>query len=253
MIRRWLARAWTRIRRLRRWQQALLLLVGLAGAAVSAFAALTLYSQSQSNSTRYIRRWFDDPAQRPALSTPRDRCGDAPFVLPTEGLIGLLWRDSAIPYNIFRRHSGLDIFGDGAPGTVPVYAAYEGYVTRLPDWKSSLIIRHDDPLHPGRTIWTYYTHMARSDGDESFIDAAFPPGTSEQWVEQGTLLGYQGDYSGSAVPVGLHLHISIVKSEPDGSFMNESRPANTLDPSPYFGMPLNIAEQPPRPITCADA
>jgi hypothetical protein len=246
-------RLWRWFRRRRWWQQGLLALLGLVGAAGAAFAALTLYSQSQSNSTRYIRRWFDDAAQRPALTTPRERCGDAPFVLPSEGLVGLLWADPAAPYNVLRRHSGIDIFGDGAPGTVPVVAAYEGYLTRLQDWKSTVIIRHDDPLHPGDTIWTYYTHMASRDGDKSYIDAAFPPGTTEQWVAQGALLGYQGDYSGSAIPVGLHVHFSIVQSDSGGSFKNESRVANTLDPSPYFGLPLNIAEQSGRPIRCADA
>lgn len=243
-------RLWAHARRLRWWQKGIIVVIGLLGAGGSAFAALTYYSQTQSNSTRYIRRWFDDAANRPDLTTPREQCPDAPFLLPSEGLIGLLWRDSAAPYNIFRRHTGLDIFGNGEPGEVPVYAAYEGYLTRLPEWKSTVIIRHDDPLEPGRTIWTYYTHMASRDGDDSFVDAAFPPGTSEQWVEQGTLLGYQGQYSGSVIPVGLHLHFSIVTSEPDGSFKNESRATNTLDPSPYFGMPLDISTKPDRPIRC---
>ena len=80
------------------------------------------------------------------------------------------------PYNILRRHTGLDIFGDGAPGTVPVYAAYDGYLTRLPDWKSTVIIRHDDPLQPGRTIWTYYTHMASQDGEILVCRRRFPTG-----------------------------------------------------------------------------
>ncbi|MCD4685647.1 MAG: M23 family metallopeptidase [Anaerolineae bacterium] len=171
-------------------------------------------------------------------------------MLPSEGFVGLLWNDPAAPYNVLRRHTGLDIFGDGAPGEVPVYAAYEGYLTRLDDWKSTVIIRHDDPLQPGRTIWTYYTHMASKDGDTSFIAAGFPPGIGEVWVTQDTLLGYQGEYNGSGVPIGLHVHFSIVKSDADGSFRNEARIANTLDPSPYFGLPLNIKDQPDRPVLC---
>jgi len=234
------------------WKKALLALAGVAGTLGGGFVLLTLYSQTQSNSTRYIQRWFADRANRPDLSTiQRDPCPGAPFLLPSDGLIGLLWRDSALPYNIFKRHSGIDIFGDGEPGTVPVYAAYDGHLTRLPDWKATVIIRHDDPLHPGRTIWTYYTHMASRDGSQSYIAAEFPPGTEGVWVRQGTLLGYQGEYSGSTLrPVGLHVHFSIVKSEPDGSFKNETQAGNTLDPSPYLGMKVSIKGKPSRPIRC---
>jgi hypothetical protein len=79
----------------------------------------------------------------------------------------------------------------------------------------------------------------------------FPPGTSEVWVAQGTLLGYQGEYSGNSImPVGLHVHFSIVKSDSDGSFKNEARTGNTLDPSPYLGMDVNIKHLPERPILC---
>ncbi len=239
-------------RRLARWQQVLLAVLSLAGAAAGGFVALTLYSQLQSNSARAIQRWFSDSSSRPTLTTmQRTPCPGAPFLLPSSGLIGLLWRDTAFPYNVLRRHTGIDIFGDGEPGTVPVYAAYDGWLTRLPTWKASVIIRHDDPLQPGRTIWTYYTHMASRDGNTSYVADAFPPGTREVWVAQGTLLGYQGEYSGKALaPVGMHVHVSIVLSEPDGSFKNEARLSNTLDPSPYFGMPLNIADRPARPIRC---
>jgi len=227
-------------------------LIGLVGAVGGGVVALRVYSRAQSDSNRYIVRWFSDPASRADLITvQRAPCPGAPFLLPSDGLIGLLWGDPAAPYTLFRRHSGIDIFGDGAPGQVPVVAAYDGYLTRLPDWKASVIIRHDDPLQPGRTIWTYYTHMASRDGSVSFIAPAFPPGTRDVWVRQGTLLGYQGEYAGnSPAPIGMHLHFSIVKSGPDGSFKNEARVGNTLDPSPYLGMPLAIAAKPARPIRC---
>lgn len=241
----------TRFRRLAWWKKGALIAVGLLGTGGGGFVVLTLVSQAQSNSPEAIGAWFDDAAHRPGLTTPREACPGAPFVLPSEGLIGLLWRDPAAPYNLFRRHTGLDIFGDGKPGEVPVYAAYDGYLTRLPDWKATVIIRHDDPLQPGRIIWTYYTHMAPADGSTSYVSEAFPPGTQDVWVEQGTLLGFQGEYSGSTLrPVGLHVHFSIVTSETDGSFKNEAALGNTLDPSPYFGMALNISSQPDRPIRC---
>ena len=63
------------------------------------------------------------------------------------------------------------------------------------------------------------------------------------FIKVGTLLGYQGNYSGSAsYPVGVHLHFSIVLSDVDGNFKNELEIKNTLDPSPYFALPLNGKE-----------
>ena len=40
-------------------------------------------------------------------------------------------------------------------------------------------------------------------------------------------------------PVGVHLHFSIVRDDGSGHFTNELENANTLDPSPYFGLNLN--------------
>ncbi len=45
-----------------------------------------------------------------------------------------------------------------------------------------------------------------------------------------------------ASPVGVHLHFSIVKDNGQGKFLNELDAANTLDPSPYLGLPLNVNE-----------
>ena len=230
-----------------------LLIGSLIVLSVISYGIIALYSRSQSNSIAPIRRWFNDRSARPGLMTERDQqpCPGAPFILPSDGFIGLIWHDPVGPYNIVNRHSGIDIFGDGQPGNVPVYAAYDGWLTRLADWRATVIIRHDDPLQPGRVIWTYYTHMASEDGTASYIADDFPPDTHEMPVTQGALLGYQGDYSGNTQrPVGLHVHFSIVQSEPDGSFKNEARADNTLDPSPYLGMPVNIASLPDRPIGC---
>jgi hypothetical protein len=239
-----------RLRKYWRW----LVVAGIAALVVgiSAPTLLRLYSRAQSNSIDPIQRWFNDPSSRPGLATVMNgqACPGAPFILPSDGFIGLLWNDSAGPYTVLNTHSGIDIFGDGAPGSVPVYAAYAGYLTRLDDWLSSVIIRHDDPLQPGRTIWTYYTHMAARDGSQSYIVPQFPPGTFEQPVEQGVLLGYQGEYSGGRGLVGLHLHFSIVLSDANGAFTNQDRIVNTLDPSPYLGLPVNIADLPARPIRC---
>jgi len=210
-----------------------------------------LWYRSGGESNSYIREWFIRPDSRYELATEGGvACDGAPFIIPSDGFIGLLWADPARPYNPLRRHTGVDIFGDGDPGTVANYAAYNGYLTRLANWKSTVIIRHDDPLQPGQTIWTYYTHMANDNGSQSFIVTDFPPGTSNVWVEQGTLLGYQGTFSGTGPPIGMHLHFSIVKSDEDGIFLNEAVLENTLDPSLYLGLPLDINDNPDRPIRC---
>ncbi|NPV56827.1 MAG: M23 family metallopeptidase [Anaerolineae bacterium] len=182
----------------------------------------------------YIRHPSDhDDWRIPALQA----CSDAPFLFPTDGYVGFLWDDSFRPGH---QHQGIDIFAGTQPGETPVYAVYDGYLTRLSDWRSSVIIRvPSDPLMPGRQIWTYYTHMADQNGN-SYIADEFPPGTTELPVQAGTLLGYQGDYSGDPNnPVGVHLHFSIVLDDGEGHFRNELEIRNTLDPSPYFNMNLN--------------
>jgi len=186
----------------------------------------------------HFREYMRDPSAHKGWAiTAKQRCTNAPFQNPTDGYIGFLWGDSFRPGH---SHQGLDIFGGSEPGITPVYAAFDGYLSRQPDWKSSLIIRiPSDPLHPGEQIWTYYTHLADESG-KSYISADFPPETSEVFVKAGTLLGLQGNYSGTPNnPVGVHLHFSIVKDNGSGRFLNELEIKNTLDPSPYFNLPVN--------------
>jgi len=188
--------------------------------------------------TLRLMSWFRDPQTHSNWEIRAgEACEGAAFVFPTNGYIGFLWGDSFRPGHT---HQGIDIFGSPMEDRTPIIAAYDGYLTRLTDWKSSVIIRiPDDPLQPGRQIWTYYTHMASSQG-ESYIEPAFPPGTHDLFIEQGTLLGYQGNYSGNpGNPTGIHLHFSIVLDDEQGNFRNELEFKNTLDPSPYFGMQLN--------------
>jgi len=178
----------------------------------------------------------------------RSRCGEAPYLMPTSGLIGYIWDDSFHPGH---RHQGLDIFGGTEAGVTPVYAAASGYLTRLSGWAGSLIIRiPNDELNPGSQVWNYYTHLADAAGN-SFIEPRFYPGIFEEYVEAGTLLGYQGNFSGDPNnPVGVHLHFSIVQDDGLGNFTNELEIGNTLDPSPYFGMEMNATRNPDELPTC---
>jgi murein DD-endopeptidase MepM/ murein hydrolase activator NlpD len=213
---------------------------------ISTLAIITLvtgyyvfrYFRSPVTRSQRVLAWLKDSDSHPDWAvTANERCKGAPLSLPTDGHIGYLWGDQ---FSINHKHQGIDIFSGKSSGETPVYSVYDGYLTRLSDWKSSVIIRiPNDPLSVGRQIWVYYTHMADENG-QSYIADAFPPGSSELFVSAGTVLGYQGNYSGDpGNPTGVHLHLSIVISDPSGLYKNELKITNTLDPSPYFGLPLN--------------
>jgi len=227
-----------------KWIIGLLVVLGLVG-------WYFLY-RSPINPQRILlfRKYIRDPESHPDWQIqPGERCNSAPFIFPTRGMVGFLWGDS---FRLGHTHQGIDIFGGKKAGEVPVYAAYGGYLSRLPDWKSSLIIRIPaDPLLPSRQIWTYYTHMADQAGN-SFIASQFPPGTAEVPVKAGTLLGYQGDFSGDPDnPTGLHLHFSIVQDDGSGRFLNELEFKNTMDPSDYFQLDLNARKNIDKIPLCA--
>ena len=202
-----------------------------------------MYSMYKPNAKRLLtfRTWIRNPASHPDWKvTAGSQCESAPFLFPTDGFVGFLWGDSFRPGH---SHQGIDIFAGTDVGITPVTSAYPGYLTRLSDWISTVIVRvPSDPLKPNRQIWLYYTHMADQFGN-SFISDEFPAGTVEEPIEAGTFLGYQGNYSGEPNnPVGVHLHFSIIEDDGNGRFKNELEIKNTLDPSTYLGLPLNAYE-----------
>ena len=206
----------------------------------------------QGQRARTYLQWAtgDEAERAPLVTVQRDVCPGAPFVLPTDGFIGLLYGDPNSPYSPSGPHQGIDIFSNAEPGIMPVYAAYDGFIYREANWRSALIQRvPNDPLQPGRQIWLYYAHMADRDGN-SFIEPAFLPGEEEVFVEQGTLLGYTGDYNGESLrAIWVHLHFAIVLGDGSGRDTNELEFANTLDPSPYLGLPVNYACR-SEPLNC---
>jgi peptidoglycan LD-endopeptidase LytH len=227
-------------------------LIGVLVVGLLAGLGIYLYREFRSSGARslVVGTFLRDPASQSKLVMKAGtKCGSAPFTFPTDGLIGYLWDDSFRPGH---RHQGLDIFARTEVGVTPVNAAYPGYLTRQPDWKSSVIVRvPSDPLMPGRQLWVYYTHMADKNGN-SYISADFPPGTNEKYIGAETFLGYQGNYSGDPNnPVGVHLHISIVKDDGAGHFKNELDINNTYDPSPYFGLALNANQNTDQIPVCA--
>jgi murein DD-endopeptidase MepM/ murein hydrolase activator NlpD len=216
-----------------------LVLIVLAGLTV----LLVINRLDKNPRSLQVIRFIRNPEKYPHWEVAAlERCNDAPFLLPTDGYIGFLWDDSFRPGH---HHTGLDIFGGTEPGIIPIYAVYDGYLNRESDWKSTVIMRvPSDPLNPDHQIWLYYTHMADPYGNDLIVDD-FPPGSHEVFVPAGTLLGYQGNFSGKAgSPTGVHLHFSIVKDDGNGGYLNETILANTLDPSPYFNINLNAKENP---------
>jgi peptidoglycan LD-endopeptidase LytH len=214
-------------------------------------AAATAYYTYRPNAARLDKffLWRRNPAAHADWKlVAGSQCGSAPFLFPTDGFSGFLWGDS---FGLRHTHQGIDIFAGTDIGITRVIAAYPGYLRRLPEWKSAVIVRvPDDPLQPGHQIWLYYTHMADRTGS-SFISDEFPAGTSEKFIEAGTFLGYQGNYSGDpGNPTGIHLHFSIVEDDGNGQFKNELNIKNTLDPSPYLGLPLNAYENRDRVPLC---
>lgn len=224
----------------------------LSGLAVTGLVAAYFFwfsPSGRSSRTRNLLAFLRNPqSHQDWVTGALQRCGDAPFQMPTSGYIGYLWDDS---FRVGHRHQGIDVFGGGEPGDTPIYAAYDGYLSREQDWKSSVIIRiPSDPLNPAKQIWMYYTHMAYESG-ESLIASDFPAGSHEVYVTAGTLLGYQGNYSGTpGNPTGVHLHFSIVMDDGAGNYLNELDIANTLDPSPYLGMLLNNNGNGITPVAC---
>ena len=226
------------------------IMLSIVAVAIVAGAGTVIYIY-RPNTARLLsfRTWIRNPASNPDWKLAAgSQCGSAPFIFPTDGFAGFLWGDS---FRLGHSHQGIDIFAGTDVNITPVIAAYPGYLTRLPDWKSSVIVRvPEDPLLPGRQIWLYYTHMADKFGN-SFISEEFPAGTFDKFIEAGTFLGNQGDFSGDPNnPTGVHLHFSIVEDDGTGQFKNELEIENTLDPSPYLGLPLNAYENRDRIPLC---
>ncbi len=242
--------SWLAERRNRQWIAVGLLVVALL-IVVSRLLRLPKGGIDPRNEA-FIGWWTASYEERLKLITARrEVCPGAPFILPADGYIGLLYGDPRPPYSSTHLHQGIDIFGTQPLGQTPVISAYPGFLTRLADWKSSVIVRvPQDPLQPGRQIWLYYTHMADERGT-SFIAEDFPAGSHEVPVAAGTLLGHQGDYSGDPNnPVGIHLHFSVVRDDGLGSFRNELEFGNTLPLSPYLGLPLEAGEARTWPVAC---
>lgn len=162
-------------------------------------------------------------------------CPDAPWQLPTSAEMGVWWLTQSLIF-----------MGEGFEGNVPVYAVADGILMRHADWRDAVAILHDDPVRPGKKVWTYYAGMAPAWGNESYVAAGFPPGAEGIPVKKGQLLGYQGTAHGEIMAIWPHATFGVAEPlHADGSFpyhvLSEETPSSPLDPhtfldpSPYLG------------------
>ncbi|MGC9398227.1 MAG: glycosyltransferase family 39 protein [Anaerolineae bacterium] len=167
-----------------------------------------------------------------------NRCPDAPWRLPSASQLGMWWYNKALGF-----------MGLGHQNSVPVYAVADGLLTRRETWNDAVAIQHNDPLHPGKKVWTFYGGMADSANRQSFVAEAFPPGVENVPVEAGELLGYQGRWWQG--PLWVHVHFAITPARADGTFpaalVNRADERDTplpydlqktglLVPTPYLGL-----------------
>jgi Dolichyl-phosphate-mannose-protein mannosyltransferase len=168
-----------------------------------------------------------------------DVCPAVTWRLPSDGSLG-----------VQSSEGGIDFFGHGNEGSIPVYAVADGLLTRRPEWVDAVAILHDDPLRPREKIWAFYGGMAAANGADSYVAKDFPQGTKNFPVKSGQLLGYQGSWSG--VPLWgtwLHTFFAVLDASGKNTFP-ENITGNVLNPAPYLGINIESGNKNPQALKC---
>jgi len=171
-------------------------------------------------------------------------CPGASWQIPSDGTLGVQWREG-----------GLNFFGQGKEGTVPVRAVADGLLLRKEDWMNSVAILHDDPLHAGKKVWSYYDDLAASNGTDSYIMKDFPAGSAGVPVKAGQLLGYQGTWSGTPLwRRWMHVHFAIFRSTNSNGFPQNLAMEDILDPTAYLNVELETRteNENTQPLKCGE-
>jgi hypothetical protein len=172
------------------------------------------------------------------------QCPGAPWRLPTQADLGLQWEKEGLK---------LDLYGKMPEGADPVYAVADGLLSHPKDTPGMLMIQHDDPLNPGRKVWSVYWNLLKANGVDELISPDFSPGRSAIPVLQGQLLGYQGSYSGRpGFPGWSYVGFGVVDSGADGSYPSQVGLKDWLDPRNYLGVdiPSNDSKQSTQSMEC---
>ncbi len=138
---------------------------------------------------------------------------------PTSGFIGWRYKTPLVGANKYLdcgayEHTGLDLLTNptdvvnetgyaiypAAPGKL-VSFLYVGHNNK--SVKYGLVMEH---VLNGEKVYTQYIHMAKTSNDESLVNAALTEG-STYGVD--TLLGYQGNLTGTNNDTTVHLHLTV--------------------------------------------
>ncbi|MFZ5881245.1 MAG: ArnT family glycosyltransferase [Chloroflexota bacterium] len=168
-------------------------------------------------------------------------CPGVTWQLPNDSATGVLWN-----------MNGLNFYGWGQEGKVPVYAAADGLLTRHEDWFDTVAILSDDPLNPGQQVWSIYSNMGGSDGFTSFVAEDFPPGVTNVPVKAGQIVGYQGTWNGRpGWATWLHVLFVVLRAD-SAEFPAEVTPEMVLDPRTYLGieLPSQLELKVRTPVVC---
>jgi hypothetical protein len=159
----------------------------------------------------------------------------------TTSCTGASWQPpSSASLGVQIQKYGLALFGRGNGGEIPVFATADGLLTRLPDRLDAVAIQQEDPLHPGKKIWTLYEGMASANGSISYIAQEFPSGSSDVPVKAGQLIGYQGTWSGRPQwPTWTHVRFTVLSFNEQALYPENITSAVVLDPASYLGLELD--------------
>ncbi len=222
------------------------------------FSAIILYDQPWSNE-RWTPEMLDEiyrsytlsgliagnkvytVVEQTAATETLEACPGVTWRLPNDSATGVLWN-----------MNGLNFYGWGQEGKVPVYAAADGLLTRQEEWFDTVVVLSDDPLNPGQQVWTIYSNMGGSDGFTSFVAEDFPPGATNVPVKAGQIVGYQGTWNGRpGWATWLHVLFVVVRAD-SADFPAEVTQEMVLDPRPYLGidLPSQLELKVRTPVVC---
>ncbi len=148
------------------------------------------------------------PKDAEAMAYPENlSCPDAPFRLPTQANMGMLWKDSQVL-----------MLGDGRTGEIPVHAVADGLLYQFPEWDSAVAIQHQDPRNPERHIWSFYGDMAPAfDSANPYIEPHWINANGLP-IKQGELIGYQGRWLDPSQQTWVHLRFTLLPGTEQGAF-----------------------------------
>ena len=134
-------------------------------------------------------------------------CPQSPWQIPTRADMGMFWMNGQVI-----------MMGGGSDDIIPVFAAADGLLYQFSEWATAVAIQHDDPLNPGKKLWTFYGDLAPAFNqnspyieDEFIQDEGIP-------IKAGDLLGYQGRWLGPDQQTWVHLRFAIIPADQDGNF-----------------------------------